>query len=865
MPKSLVIVESPTKARTITKFLGKDYIITASNGHIRDLPSKADEIPANLKGEKWARIGVNIDKNFEPIYVVPASKKSHVKKLQDAMKEADILYLATDEDREGESISWHLLELLKPDKYKIPYKRLVFHEITKEAINKALATPREIDFNLVSAQETRRILDRLYGYEISPLLWTKIAARLSAGRVQSVTIKLLVERERERMAFVSANYWSLKADFEVVGQDPHNLIAELSSVGDKRVATGKDFDAKTGKLISPDKVVAYNKAEIDALLNKLKGNAILVSAVEQKPYISKPLAPFVTSSLQQEANAKLHYAAKRTMTIAQQLYENGLITYMRTDSTTLSDQAIKAARGLIQSEYGNEFLPASPRVYETKVKNAQEAHEAIRPAGERFTPITEVVAKMGAEAGRLYELIWKRTVASQMQDAKGTQISITIDVDDAKFRTSGKTIEFAGYLRAYVEGSDDPEQDLQDQEKILPKVEVGQKIGINNYTTLDKNTAPPARYSEGALIKELEKKGIGRPSTWATVLDTVLNRGYAFKKGTAIIPTFTAFAVVNLLQKHFTNLVNYEFTAKLEDELDEISLGEVKSEKYLSDFYFGESGLKAMLESGKKDIDPREVCGIEIGTNSAGQKIEVRIGKFGAYLTNGEKNSSLPADIAPDEMTLERAEEIINTAKQLPEALGEDVETGLKVYLKSGPYGYYVQLGENGDKKNKPKMASLMPTMKPETVTLEEAMQLFSLPRNLGKNPANGEDVIATRGRFGPYVQCGNESRSFRYDTYSPLDITLSQALELLAQEKTGGKRVIKTAETLRVIGEHSNKKIELKKGRYGAYVTDGEINATAPKDTDLDSITIEQALNLLDEKRAKEPVKKVRATRKKK
>ncbi|MDR2338511.1 MAG: type I DNA topoisomerase [Deltaproteobacteria bacterium] len=877
--KTLVIVESPTKARTIAKFLGKDFVIKASNGHIRDLPSKADEIPANIKKEKWSRLGVNVEKDFEPIYVIPASKKAQVKALQDAIKSADMLYLATDEDREGESISWHLLEILKPEKYKIPYQRLVFHEITKEAIKKSLEKPRQIDFDLVSAQETRRILDRLYGYEVSPLLWQKIAPKLSAGRVQSVAMKMLVEREKERIGFISSNYWTLKVNLNSSAKEvDSDFVAELFSVVDKRVALGKDFDPSTGKLIHPDKVIAFDKLGITELLERLKAKPAIVSAVEEKSYTSKPLAPFITSSLQQEANTKLHYSAKRTMTVAQRLYENGLITYMRTDSTTLSEQAINAARTLIQHEYGAEYLPATPRVYATRVKNAQEAHEAIRPAGEVFVPISEVTNRLGDEAGRLYELIWKRTVASQMQDAKGTQIAVTIDIEDAKFKATGKTIEFPGYLRAYVEGSEDPEADLQDQERILPKLSEKQELVVKGFNVLDKNTQPPARYSEGSLIKELEKKGIGRPSTWATVLDTVLSRGYAFKKGNAVLPTWTAFAVLNLLEQHFHDLVNYEFTANLEDDLDNISRGEAKSLKYLQDFYFGgkHTGLKTLLESGKNGINPREVCGIKIGETTAGQVVEVRIGKFGAYLTNGEKNASLPSEMAPDELTLEKAEEILNTAKPVPESLGVDPESNLPVYLKTGPYGYYVQLGENRDKKNKPKMASLMPNMSPENLTLEEALKLFALPRVLGKHPQTGEEVIATRGRFGPYVQCGKENRSFKYEMYSPLDIKLEQALELLAQEKNT-RRAVKEPETLRVIGKvpalqvvatatKSKKKsspltseliIELKNGRYGPYVTDGEINATVQKDLDLEKITLEQALNLLDEKRARGTVKK--------
>ena len=854
--KAFVIVESPTKAKTISQFLGKDFIIKASNGHIRDLPSKADEIPASLKKEKWARIGVDVENDFEPMYVIPFSKKNHVKSLQDALKESDVLYLATDEDREGESISWHLLEILKPEKKKIAYKRLVFHEITKEAIQAALKSPRQIDMNLVSAQETRRILDRLYGYEVSPLLWQKVAARLSAGRVQSVTVKLLVEREKERIAFVRSKYWTLKANLKNPdsSKTPPHFDAELILCGDKKVAIGKDFDPSTGKLINPERVIALDKAGIEALHGRLKGKPATVSSVEQKPYTSKPLPPFVTSSLQQEANAKLHYSAKRTMIVAQQLYENGLITYMRTDSTTLSEQAIAAARTLIKDEYGNDYLPSSPRMYATQVKNAQEAHEAIRPAGETFTPISKVYNSFGAETGKLYELIWKRTVASQMADAKGTQIAVIVDIEDAKFKATGKTIQFPGYLRAYVEGSDDPDADLQDKEKILPQVSNGQRLDVNKLDVLDKETNPPARYSEGSLIKELEKKGIGRPSTWASVVELVLSRQYAFKKGNSIVPTFTAFVVVNLLEKHFHDLVDYEFTANLEDDLDKISRGEAKSLQYLQNFYFGggqRHGLKALLAQGKENIDPRQVCGIKIGELENGTVVEVRVGKFGPYITDGEKNSSMPHDLTPDELTLQKAIEILETAKQVPDSLGEDPATGLSVYVKQGPFGPYVQLGENGGKKNKPKMASLMPTMSPDSITLEDALRLLSLPRILGANPKTGEEVIATRGRFGPYVQCGKESRSFKYDAYSPLDITLEQALELLGKEKSAGNRGGRRGpETIRVIGKApAGQTIEIKNGRYGMYVTDGKINATIPKDIQHEDITLEQALNWIDAK----------------
>lgn len=850
--KSLVIVESPTKAKTITKFLGKDFIVRASNGHIRDLPNSAAEVPEKLKKEAWAKVGVNVDKNFEPLYIIPASKKDHVKKLKEDLKNASILYLATDEDREGESISWHLLEVLKPT---IPVKRLVFHEITKEAIQDSLDNARDIDQDLVKAQETRRVVDRLYGYEVSPLLWKKMVRGLSAGRVQSVAVRLLVERERERISFTKASYWTLKGTFLTQDQQNATIEAELSHVGNKRIAAGKDFDPVTGKLIAKDNVAALNQADAETLLKAVQGAVAQVSKIEEKPFTSKPAPPFTTSTLQQEGNRKLRLSAKRTMGIAQQLYENGYITYMRTDSTTLSSQAINAARTFIEQDYGKEFLPAQPRVYETKVKNAQEAHEAIRPAGERFTPIEEVKEKLGLEAFRLYELIWKRTVASQMADAKGKHTSIQIIAGDATFRTSGKTIDFPGFLRAYVEGSDDPEADLADQEVILPKVNEQQKLATKNVEKMERTTQAAPRYTEGSLIKELERRGIGRPSTWASVVDTVLNRGYAFKKANALVPSFTGMAVVNLLEKHFEQLVDYEFTANLEDDLDAISRGEAENVAYLSAFYFGKNaqkGLKELTLLGGEQIDPREVCGVSIGRDENDTLIEVRIGKYGPFISDGENRASVPDGVAPDELTMERAAEILKIAKQGPEPIGIHPETKEAIYLKIGPYGPYVQLGEKSDENPKPKMASLLPDVAPNEVTLEYAVKLFTLPRTLGKHAESGEEIIATNGKFGPYVKCGAETRSINLDELSPLDITLEQALELLSQPKRRGKT--STPKKLREIGKHpvSEKEITLRSGRYGPYVTDGEINASVPKGMDAETMSLDDAVNLLEERARK-------------
>ncbi len=854
--KYLVIVESPTKAKTITKFLGKDYVVKASNGHIRDLPNNASEVPAKLKKEPWAKIGVNVASDFDPLYVIPKSKKEHVESLKSAVKDADFLYLATDEDREGESISWHLVETLKP---KIPMKRLVFHEITKDAIQESLKSAREIDENLVRAQETRRIIDRLFGYEVSPLLWKKMAPGLSAGRVQSVAIRLLVERERERMRFRSAEYWGINAVFKKLGGVEANFEAELTHVGDKRIAAGKDFDPEKGVLSSPDSVVLLGAERAAKLKEAILSGKAQVASVEEKPFTQSPSAPFVTSTLQQEGNRKLRYSAKRTMSIAQQLYENGIITYMRTDSTTLSEQALNAARTLIARDFGPEYLPDRARVYATKVKNAQEAHEAIRPAGDHFTPPEQVRDQLGEEAFRLYDLIWKRTVASQMTDAKGTYINVNVTAGEGTFRASGKTISQPGFLRAYVEGSDDPEADLADREKILPKLAKGEQVGIVSVEPSPHVTQPPPRFTEGSLIKELERLGIGRPSTWATIVDLVLNRSYAFKKGNALVPTFVACAVVGLLERHFTYLTEYEFTARLEDDLDAISRGEAKNIEYLRSFYFGNGhpGFHNLVEKGEKEIDPREVCGLPIGM-SADLKFEVRIGRYGPFVSDGTRRASVPEDFPPDELNLEVAEKLLADAAKGPESLGLDPASGLQVYLKVGRFGPYLQLGEPKDGE-KPKMASLLAGMNPSEVSLEQALKILALPRELGKNPANNEPIVAANGRFGPYIKCAADTRSIPAGT-TPIDITLEQALELLAQPKRNSRAPAKAA-PLKEIGKHpsSGATINLMSGRYGPYVTDGTTNASVPRGTDPNSLTLEAAVTLIQDREGKAPVKKTR------
>ncbi len=846
--KPLIIVESPTKAKTITKFLGKDYTVRASNGHIRDLPNSASEIPAKLKKENWAKLGVNIACDFQPLYVIPKNKKENVKALKDAIAKAELLYLATDEDREGESISWHLLDTLKPH---VPTKRLVFHEITKEAIEQALNNPREIDLNLVRAQETRRIVDRLFGYEVSPLLWKKMAPRLSAGRVQSVAVRLLVERERERIRFRQASYWDLKAVFQKLSSQTGNdqFEAELVQLQGKRIASGKDFDPENGNLRADEKVAALNEEQAKALTQRLMEAAPVVSSVEEKPYSTTPPSPFVTSTLQQEANRKLRYSAKRTMAVAQQLYENGFITYMRTDSTTLSEEALHAARSLIRRDFGEEYLPAKPRQYATKVKNAQEAHEAIRPAGESFTPIDAVKQQMGEEAGRLYEMIWKRTVASQMQNARGKHIVVQINIDDALFRASGKTIEFPGFLRAYVEGSDDPESELADREKILPHLVENETLKTLQLEPLEHQTQPAPRYTEGSLIRELERRGIGRPSTWAAIVELVLSRQYAFKKGTALVPTFTAMAVVGMLEKHFSSLVDYDFTARLEDYLDAISRGEAENLKYLHDFYFGDGypGLRALVEQGESSVDPREACRIPLGRTGDNQDIEIRIGRYGPFLTDGTQRASIPDELAPDELTLEEAQKMLLNASREPESLGTHPETGEPVFLKIGPYGPYVQLGQSGGQE-KPKMVSLLSKMAPESVDLECALKLLSLPRSLGEHPETQKKVVAAVGRFGPYIKCDKDTRSIPQDRFSPLDITLEQALELLNEPKGKGRARMKPA-LLRELGSHpvSGAALQILSGRYGPYVSDGTLNASLGKNMDPNTVTVEDAVQLLE------------------
>ncbi len=854
--KALVIVESPAKARTISKFLGKNFQVEASIGHVRDLPSGKKDCPDRFKAEHWAYLGVNVDDAFEPVYIVPEDKKKQVKKLKDALKDADELYLATDEDREGEAISWHLHELLKP---KVPVRRLVFHEITKEAIAAALASPREIDDGLVSAQETRRILDRLYGYDVSQLLWRKIGRGLSAGRVQSVAVRLIVQRERERMAFHSATYWDLEARFKT--QSQQTFPATLVSVGDRKIPSGKDFDSDTGKLKNPD-LLQLDRAAVEALAERLRDVPFAVTKVEFKPFSERPKAPFTTSTMQQEANRKLGMTARNAMRAAQKLYENGYITYMRTDSTTLSKEAVNAARNLVRSEYGDRFLHPEVRLYASKVKNAQEAHEAIRPAGTVFRKPDSLRGELNQDEFRLYDLIWKRTVACQMADAKKRRTSVVIQGDDATFQASGTSIEFEGFLRAYVEGSDDPEAELADKETLLPPMQQADPLSTEALRPKDHTTQPPARYSEAALTRVLEEKGIGRPSTYASIIETIQARDYVYKKGSALVPSWTAFSVVRLLEEHFGPLVDYEFTAQMEDFLDAISRKEAERLAYLKEFYFGDNergiGLKPRLAAKIDEIDPRAMAMFSVGAPETGEhreQVYVRVGKFGPFLQQGERRGSIPDGLPPDELTLEKAIELLENSATDDQPLGHHSESGKPIYLKNGRFGPYVQLGETDDPEKKNK--SIPKALSVENVTLEVAEKLLALPRDLGHHEELDAKIEANDGRFGPYIRCGKETRSLPAGM-SPLDVTREQAIELLKQPKTRGRNAPK--EPLRIFEQSSpvtEAQVRILDGRYGPYVTDGQTNASLPKDVTPESLTFEAAIDLLAERAAKSPPKK--------
>ena len=846
----LVIVESPTKAKTIRNFLPDGYQVEASMGHVRDLPASAGEIPEKHKGEAWSRLGVNVEHEFDPLYVIPASKRKVVTKLRGLLKNADTLILATDEDREGESIGWHLSEVLNP---KVPVQRMVFHEITREAILEALQNTRDIDQNLVRAQETRRILDRLVGYTVSPLLWKKIAPRLSAGRVQSVAVRLLVLRERERRAFRSGSYWDLTANLNKrPDQDSHRFTAQLLSVGGVRVATGRDFDEATGKLATNKRgskdVLLLDQAQAEELRTRLLNDVWRVTELEEKDQQRSPAPPFTTSTLQQEANRKLGMGAKEAMRVAQSLYENGYITYMRTDSVNLSDQAIRAARQRIGELYGNDFLTDKPRHYRSQSKSAQEAHEAIRPAGERMLPVDQLPLS-GVEA-RLYDLIWKRTVATQMANARLRFTTATITVGDAVFRATGRNVLFAGFFRAYVEGSDDPEAALESQESPLPPLAVDEEVDCRELEAVGHETKPPARFTEATLVKALEAEGIGRPSTYASIIDTIQVRGYVFKQRKELVPTFTAFAVTKLLEDHFHDLVDMKFTANMEQELDDIAAGEMDWLSYLNAFYRGDEGLENQVRSKEAGIDPRVVGGVELDALDA----EVRIGQFGPYVAreeNGERlTAGIPPDMPPADLTAELVQQLLAQKIDGPRSLGDDPVTEKPIFLRVGPYGPYVQLGEDDGGKPKPKRVSLLKGMEPDDITLELALRLLSLPRTLGEHPESGKVVQAGVGRFGPYIVHDGRYVSLKAPD-DVLEVELPRAIEMLnaAPAKRGGGR---SASVLHELGEHpEGGPMQILSGRYGPYVKYGKINATIPKEIKPEEVTAQQAIEWLAAKAA--------------
>jgi DNA topoisomerase-1 len=863
VPKRLVIVESPAKARTIAGYLGPDFVVESSVGHIRDLPDSAAEIPERFKGEPWARLGVDVEHGFEPLYVVDPDKKKKIAKLTKLAKEVDEIFLATDEDREGEAIAWHLLEVLKP---KVPTRRMVFHEITRDAIERALEEPRDVDERLVDAQESRRILDRLYGYEVSPVLWKKVMRGLSAGRVQSVATRLVVERERERMAFRSAQWWDLLATF-----DPETFQARLVSVDGRRVAQGRDF-GPDGKLRGEARPLDEETAR--GLASRLEGASFHVGRVERKPYVRRPSPPFMTSTLQQEASRKLRFSAQTTMRLAQRLYENGYITYMRTDSTTLSESALTAARAQATSLFGADYVPPQPRRYERKVKNAQEAHEAIRPSGDRFRTPQDVRSELSPDEHALYELIWMRTIASQMKDAQGQTVSLRIAGESShgeqvEFGASGTVITFRGFLAAYEEGRDEDRSTAEDdEERRLPDLAEGDAVELRSLEPQGHETTPPARYTEATLVRTLEELGIGRPSTYASIIGTILDRGYVFKRGGALVPSFIAFSVVGLLEQHFGRLVDYDFTARMEDDLDRIAAGDEQRVAWLGRFYFGDgpgaggsvddassAGLQELV-SDLGAIDAREINSLEIGDG-----IVLRVGRYGPYLERDGQRASVPEELAPDELTLERAEELLAQPSGDRE-LGADPATGLTIVARTGRYGPYVTEVLPEGAKEKPRTASLFKTMSLDTVTLEDALRLLQLPRVVGAAP-DGEEVIARNGRYGPFVQKGKESRSLASEEQL-FTVGLDEALALLAQPRQRRGRQASAAPK-RELGADpaSGKPIVLKEGRFGPYVTDGETNASLRRGDDAETVSLERAVELLAERRAKGPAK--RSTRRRK
>ena len=885
MAKPLVIVESPAKAKTLGRFLGNKYRVEASYGHIRDLPESAAEVPKDIKEKEWGRLGVDVDSDFTPYYVVPNDKRKQVAHLKSAVKEASELLLATDPDREGESISWHLTQVLKP---KVPVRRIVFHEITEDAVKDALDNPGELNENLVRAQESRRILDRLYGYTLSPLLWKKVQTGLSAGRVQSVAVRLIVEREEERRRFRTGVYWDFEATLKGDGRE---FIATLVRVGDQRVATGKDFDPSTGALKAHN-VRLLDEAATSRLLDAVRANVPwTVTSVEQKPGVERPAPPFTTSTLTQEASRKLGFSTERTMQIAQRLFQGvdvgdgqmeGLITYHRTDSTTLSDKALNESARVIGELFGAEYYDG-PRRYQTRVKNAQEAHEAIRPTDFRLAP-SQLQGVLDGDDLRLYELVWKRTMASQMVDARVLRTALEISAQGpdgamAVLTASGKAIEFAGFRRAYVEGSDDPAAELEEQEAILPQCAVGDRIhrdGSTPMTLLDTQpkrheTTPPARFTEASLIKELERLGIGRPSTFAPTIATIVRRGYVFRQGKALVPSFTAFAVTKLLREHFGDFVETDFTAEMEEDLDEISRGEREWIAFLREFYFGDKKHRGLLPAVEKGQEKADYPLLDLGADpESGDPVRVRIGRFGPFVQVGDggpgRTASLPDDVAPADLTVARALELVRAKAEGPRSLGVDPATGQNVYVMTGRFGAYVQLGETPEpapksqkskvksqkSAEKPKRASLQAGMTESTVTLDEALKLLSLPRVVGLHPDDNEPITTNFGRFGPYVKHGDEFRSLESDD-DVFTISFDAALALLRAPKQSRRRQGAQKKTLREL-THDGTTLKVLAGRYGPYVTDGTTNASIPKTMSPDAITYEQAQELLAARRDAAP-----------
>ncbi|CAN5616500.1 type I DNA topoisomerase [soil metagenome] len=864
MARSLVIVESPAKARTIEGILGDDFVVESSVGHIRDLPAKG--------------LGVDVDDEFTPTYEVYAGKKDILRRLKAALKQADELYLATDEDREGEAISWHLLEELKPT---IPYKRMVFHEITPGAIRQAVEEGRPIDMGMVDAQESRRIVDRLFGYPVSSVLWRKVNQGLSAGRVQSPAVRLVVQRERERMAFVSADYWDLSAAFTTTPA----FTSGITKVAGAKVAQGRDFDAAGA--VTRDGVVVLDEARAGALRDGLADATFTVASVEEKPFTSRPKPPFMTSTLQQEGGRKLRMSSAQVMRVAQELYQGGYITYMRTDSISLSETAVRAARSQIESLYGRDYLPDAPRAYSRKSKNAQEAHEAIRPAGETFRTPDSLRGELRGDSMALYDLVWKRTVACQMADARGRSLSVRLEADATEAGTggptatewsaSGRTITFPGYMRAYVEGADDPDAQLDDRESLLPPLTEGQTLTASEIEAKGHTTSPPARYTEASLVKVLEEKGIGRPSTYASIMQVIQDRGYVWKKGTALVPSWTAFAVVKLLEEHFEDLVDYEYTARMEDELEQIATNSLERVPWLQRFWFGDGGpgdaevaagaspgMKRLVDEAPEAIDAAAINSIPIGVDADGVPIVVKPGRYGPYVKRGDDTASVPEDLAPDEMDVAKALELLSAPKG-DTPLGTDPDTGLEVFAKAGRFVPYVQLGEMVDgAKEKPRTSSLLSTMTLDDITLDQALRLLSLPRVVGTDPESGEEITVQNGRYGPYLKKGTDSRSLETEEQM-FTVELDEAQRIFAQPKRGRNQRAPAAPLRELEGTDpvSGQPVVIKDGRFGPYVTDGEANASLRKGDTVESMTIERAAELLQARRERGPVKKKRGAKK--